>query len=101
MVDFKEITYRVGNVEVTTGAVLKSDGSAMKTKTGGWKSMRPVTDHKKCIACGNCWVFCPEGCVYKRKDDGKFQADYDFCKGCGICPQVCPVKCITMVPEEK
>jgi len=101
MVDWSKIKSRVGDVEITLGAVLPSNGSASKTLTGGWRSMRPVTEHAKCIACGQCWTFCPEGCINKRKEDGKFQADYDYCKGCGICAEVCPVKCVKMVLEEK
>ena len=39
---------RVGEAEITTGSVLPSDGSTQNNKTGGWRAMRPVTDHGKC-----------------------------------------------------
>jgi pyruvate ferredoxin oxidoreductase delta subunit len=99
-IDFEGIKSKVGNVEITTGAVLESSGSTSRTKTGGWRSLRPVVDEQKCIGCGICWTFCPEGCVAK-KEVKKFQVDYDYCKGCGICANECPVKAITMVKEEK
>ncbi len=91
---------KVGEAEITTGSVLRSDGSTNQTKTGGWRSMRPVTDHEKCTACGMCWVYCPDASRVKT-EDGKYDFDPDYCKGCGICADVCPVKCIEMVVEEK
>ena len=100
-IDFERLKIKVGDTEVTFGAVLLSDGSTKANKTGGWKSMRPITQHEKCISCGMCWSVCPEGCIFIRDEDDKFQSDYDYCKGCGICATVCPVKCITMVTEEK
>ena len=100
MIDFENVKLKVGDTEITIGAVLESNGSTSNLKTGAWRSMRPVTDLEKCISCGICWSLCPEGCIIKR-DDGKFEADLDYCKGCGICANECPVKVITMVMEEK
>jgi len=90
----------VGEVEITTGCVLPSDGSTEQNKTGGWRALKPVTDRKKCTGCNICWVFCPDESRVKT-DDGKYDTNFDYCKGCGICAQVCPVKCIEMVIEEK
>ena len=91
---------KLGKAEITTGCVLPSDGSTENTKTGGWRALKPVTDHEKCTSCGICWVYCPDASRVKA-EDGKYDFDPDFCKGCGICAQVCPVNCIEMVVEEK
>jgi pyruvate ferredoxin oxidoreductase delta subunit len=91
---------KVGDVEVTTGCVLPSDGSTENTKTGGWRAMQPKTDKAKCTGCGICWVYCPDASRVKL-EDGKYDFDADFCKGCGICADMCPVKCIEMVVEKK
>jgi len=100
MVDFDKLKSKVGKVEVTTGGVLKSNGSSARNKTGGWRAMRPITNKDVCVGCGLCWAICPEGCI--RKDaSGKFSADLDYCKGCGICANECPVKAISMVEEKK
>ena len=90
----------VGSVELSTGCVLRSDGSTQNTKTGGWRAKKPVTDHGKCTACGLCWVYCPDA-SRRKEEDGKYDFDPDYCKGCGICADVCPVKCITMEVEKK
>jgi len=100
MIDFDKIKKKIGDTEITIGAVLESKGSTSKTKTGAWRSMRPIVDTEKCTGCGICWSFCPEGCIMKG-EGGKFEADLDYCKGCLICLEVCPQKAITSVAEEK
>ncbi|RLI91981.1 MAG: pyruvate synthase [Candidatus Altiarchaeales archaeon] len=100
MIDFENVKLKVNDKEITIGAVLRSDGSTRKNKTGAWRSKRPVVDFERCTGCGVCWSLCPEGCIEKRSD-GKFEADLDYCKGCGICANECPRKAITMVMEEK
>jgi len=62
--------------------------------TGTWRVFRPVVDHERCNACGNCAMYCPDGVI---SDD--YVIDLQFCKGCGICSVECPKKAITMVRE--
>jgi len=87
-------------MKFTIGAVIEDPGSTENTKTGGWRTMKPVWDKKKCIQCMLCWQFCPDMSI-PEKNCKRGETDLDFCKGCGICAQVCPVKCIQMVKEEK
>ena len=42
-----------------------------------------------CVACDNCFIFCPDIAVKKDKG-GIYSIDYDYCKGCGICVHECP-----------
>lgn len=70
---------------------------SIEYKTGGWRVLRPIIDHNKCVKCLLCWLYCPELCIHW--DGGKVSIDYDFCKGCGICAHECPVKAINMKPE--
>ena len=69
MVDPDKLKTKIGETEVTLGAVLKSDGSSSKNKTGGWRAFRPVTDKDACVGCGLCWAVCPEGCVKKDESN--------------------------------
>ena len=59
----------------------------------------PEWDRDKCIRCGLCYVYCPDGAVY-RMDDGFFEVDKDRCKGCGICHRECWFGAISMAEEE-
>ncbi len=84
--------------ELTPGGMVFKPGSTRENLTGGWRSERPVYDTSKCIKCGICYIFCPEGCI-SQNEDGYFMADLDYCKGCGICANECWPGAITMIEE--
>jgi len=86
--------------DVKPGAVVDETGGARKTRTGDWRSQRPVYDKEKCTKCGLCYLYCPDAAI-KRVGEGHIEIDYYFCKGCGICSVECPVDAITMVKEGK
>lgn len=91
-----ELTWK----DLEIGAIVIEPGSARQYKTGDWRSQRPTYDFRKCIKCGMCYIFCPEGCIGQNKE-GNFEADLYYCKGCGICAKECPTRVITMVDEEE
>jgi len=90
-----ELTWK----DLEIGSIVTEPGSASQYQTGDWKSQRPIFNLKRCIKCGLCFVFCPEGCI-RQNADGYFEADLFYCKGCGICEVECPTQAITMVEEE-
>ena len=89
-----ELTWK----DLEIGSIVTEPGSASQYKTGDWWSQRPTYDFGKCIKCGLCQIFCPEGCI-EQNAEGYFEADLYYCKGCGICPRECPTWVITMVEE--
>jgi len=91
-----ELTWK----DVEVGAIVSEPGSARQYRTGDWRSQRPIFDSSKCIKCGVCYLFCPEGCV-EQNAEGYFEADLFYCKGCGICVRECWPRAITMVEEEE
>jgi pyruvate ferredoxin oxidoreductase delta subunit len=84
--------------DITPGCMVFRPGSARDYHTGSWRARKPVNDNKKCIKCGICYIFCPEGCI-SQDVDGYFVADLDYCKGCGICAHECWPGAIKMVEE--
>lgn len=92
----KELTWK----DIEIGGIVTEPGNASQYRTGDWRSQRTNYDFSRCIKCGICYVFCPEGCVNQR-DDGFFEANLYYCKGCGICAQECPTGVITMTEEEE
>jgi pyruvate ferredoxin oxidoreductase delta subunit len=84
--------------ELKSGVSIDEAGNAVEYETGDWKSRRPVLDKEKCIKCGFCFLYCPEGCV-RPNEEGYFISNLKYCKGCGICANECPKKAITMVVE--
>ncbi len=69
------------------------------TVNAGWRSIRPVVDAQKCVGCGQCYLYCPDGVISIK--DGKAVIDYDFCKGCGICEKQCRPGAIGMERERQ
>jgi 2-oxoacid:acceptor oxidoreductase delta subunit (pyruvate/2-ketoisovalerate family) len=86
-------------MEYTIGAVITKPGSSKMTKTGSWRTFKPIVDAEKCVKCGICTKVCPEGCIILGVKSS--EVNYDYCKGCGICANECPKKAITMIIDEK
>jgi len=93
--------YLKEEILLTKGAVVTNPGSTKNYKTGEWRTFKPTIDLQKCIKCGKCWMVCPDAAIKQRKEDGKFEINYDYCKGCLLCVKECPVKAITSQLEEK
>jgi len=97
--------------------------STQITKTGAWRTFVPIVDHRHCIVCSLCEIYCPEGCIHQvDSGDGEtlkkygyspeqiealprfrriFVPDLNYCKGCSVCAHECPHMAITMILEEK
>ena len=86
--------------DVEIGCVVSQPGNAADYKTGDWRADRPVYDFSRCIKCGICYIYCPEGCIVENSE-GYFEADLYYCKGCGICATECWTKAISMIQEEE
>ncbi len=84
--------------DIETGCIVTEPGNAAAYRTGDWRSQRPTYDFSRCLKCGVCQLYCPEGCV-KENEQGYFEADLYYCKGCGICARECPTYVITMEEE--
>ena len=91
-----ELTWK----DLEIGSIVTEPENAKQYQTGAWRSQRPTYDFMKCIKCGICSIFCPEGCI-NQNAEGHFEADLYYCKGCGSCAVECPTKVITMVEEEE
>ena len=90
-----ELTWK----DLEIGCIVTEPGSTREYRTGDWRSQRPTYDFKKCIKCGLCSIYCPEGCIGQNAE-GYFQSNLFWCKGCGICSKECLTKVISMVNEE-
>lgn len=84
--------------EILPGCIVAEPGNASYNRTGDWKSQHPEYNHERCIKCGVCYMYCPEGCIAQNKE-GWFEANFYYCKGCGICARECPTEAIAMKEE--
>ena len=90
-----ELTWK----DLEIGCIVTEPGSSREYRTGDWRSQKPTYNFTRCIKCGLCQIYCPEGCI-RQNADGYFQANLVWCKGCGICHRECPTGVISMVDEE-
>ena len=90
-----ELTWK----DLNTGCIVTEPGSSREYRTGDWRSQKPTYNFTKCIKCGVCQIYCPEGCI-QQNADGNFEANMYWCKGCGICTKECPTGVISMINEE-
>jgi pyruvate ferredoxin oxidoreductase delta subunit len=90
-----ELTWK----DLELGCIVTEPGSTREYRTGDWRSQKPTYNFTKCIKCGLCQIYCPEGCI-QQNAEGYFQANMFWCKGCGICSKECPTGVISMVNEE-
>jgi pyruvate ferredoxin oxidoreductase delta subunit len=86
--------------DLEIGCIVTEPGSARSYQSGTWRSQRPTYNFDRCIKCGLCAIYCPEGCIHAN-EQGHFEADLYYCKGCGICAKECWPKVIKMVEEEE
>ena len=72
-------------------------------KNAGWRNVRPVLDAAACTLCLQCYLYCPDGTIFKVRDAAgetvALAIDYDFCKGCGVCARACKFQAIEMIDE--
>lgn len=85
--------------ELALGCDVHMPGNSREFLTGNWRTSGcPIMDKDKCIACGMCWIMCPE-IAFVRDEEG-YTWDGRYCKGCGICVNICPKKALTMEDEK-
>ena len=80
-----ELTWK----DLEIGCIVTEPGSSREYRTGDWRSQKPTYNFTRCIKCGLCQIYCPEGCI-RQNADGYFEANLFWCKGCGICHRECP-----------
>jgi pyruvate ferredoxin oxidoreductase gamma subunit len=75
--------------------------TSVQTKTGAWRTVRPVIDRALCRRCSwVCSTMCPESAI-RVMADGAPEIDYEHCKGCLVCVTVCPPHAIRAVAESE
>jgi Pyruvate/2-oxoacid:ferredoxin oxidoreductase delta subunit len=50
-----------------------------------------------CMGCGNCWMYCANGCFEKTPQGNRFKLKLDLCHGCSRCAEECPSGYIDML----
>lgn len=84
------------------------EGGYLTVRNAGWRNVRPVVDTSACTGCLKCYLYCPDGTVFKvapapdapAKATTQIAFDLDFCKGCGVCARECGFGAIRMVDEQ-
>ena len=78
------------------GCILLKENRAEPFEEGDKPQMIPFWDRERCVKCGICYLFCPDGAII-RVEEGFFDIIPEKCKGCGICQQECWFGAIEMI----
>jgi pyruvate ferredoxin oxidoreductase gamma subunit len=78
---------------------IRATATSTETRTGTWRTMRPVIDLARCHRCTwICSTLCPDSAIAVTPE-GQPEIDDEHCKGCLVCVAVCPHHAIEAVPE--
>lgn len=117
-------TLRSGSLDPDYARTTCFEAGYLVAKNAGWRSLRPVIDATACTGCLQCYLYCPDGAIFKASAAdmaaplASSQApatrapraatpaqavfvDYDFCKGCGICVKACRFGALFLVSERQ
>ena len=84
----------------TAAPIIHAAATSEASRTGLWRTMRPVIDYERCNRCWwVCSTFCPDGAI--AVEEGRPVIDYEHCKGCLVCMAQCPPHAITAIPEHE
>jgi Pyruvate/2-oxoacid:ferredoxin oxidoreductase delta subunit len=50
-----------------------------------------------CMGCGNCWMYCANGCFEKTPKGNRYKLKTELCHGCSRCGEECPSGYIDML----
>lgn len=84
------LSHPTGHMATALGACLKNLGMGLSSRMGKMRqhsSMKPRVRPDKCVMCGKCIYWCPEGIISEK--DGKAFIEEEKCIGCGECLAVC------------
>ncbi|MGA2093414.1 MAG: DUF362 domain-containing protein [Sedimentisphaerales bacterium] len=89
------IAHVTGHLGTNFAATLKTLGMGCASRKGKMRqhaAFKPSVDADKCVGCGTCYRYCPEGAITIK--DLKSHIDQDKCIGCAECLAVCRFEAI-------
>jgi len=98
---FITLTHFKGHELTGFGGTLKNIGMGCGSRAGKMEmhsSGKPVVDHEKCIACGQCAKNCAHTAI--TITDKKATINHNKCVGCGRCIGICPVDAVLPASDE-
>lgn len=100
-------------MQIEAGGVMAPDTAHHHIHKGGWRAVRKPDFVKAfCVACGRCFIHCPDSAVihaaydkHAKDTTGILGIDTDRCTACGLCATVCPTnrdgyKAIVMIEAD-